>query len=138
MHAIPSPALCTMPPALTPTPSGFKVIALLRKKAGLSHADFVHYYEHHHAPLIARLLPGIVEYRRNFAHFEQAYVFEDAAPFDFDVLTEIRFRDQASYEAAMAVAAEPAIAQRIAEDEAHFLDRRGSRMFVVQESSSVL
>lgn len=114
----------------------FKVIAMLRKKAGLSQADFIAYYEQHHAPLILQLLPGIVEYRRNFAQFEHAYAFESAAAFDFDVLTEIRFRDRASYDAAMATAAHPDIAQRIADDEAQFLDRSGSRMFTVQEACS--
>lgn len=113
-----------------------KVIAMLRKREGISREDFIRYYDENHAPLILSLLPGIVEYRRNFTVFDNAYVNEGAAPFDFDVLTEIRFRDRAAYDAAMTVAADPAVAQRIADDEENFLDRSGTRMFVVEETSS--
>lgn len=113
-----------------------KVIAMLRKRADISREEFIRYYNENHAPLILSLMPGIVEYRRNFTVFSNAYVNEDAAPFDFDVLTEIRFRDRATYDAAMTVAADPAVAQRIADDEENFLDRTGTRMFVVEEVSS--
>lgn len=115
-----------------------KVVAMLRKRADISREDFMRYYEQNHAPLILSLMPGIVEYRRNFTVFDGAYVNGGAAPFDFDVLTEIRFRDRAAYDAAMAIAADPAVAKRIADDEANFLDSTGNRMFVVEESASAL
>jgi len=115
-----------------------KVIAMLRKRADISREDFIRYYNENHAPLILSLLPGIVEYRRNFTVFDGAYVNEGAAPFDFDVLTEIRFQNRAAYDAAMAVAADPTVAQRIADDEENFLDRSGTRMFLVEEASSQL
>lgn len=115
-----------------------KVIAMLRKREDLSREAFIRYYDENHAPLILSLLPGIVEYRRNFTVFDGAYVNENAAPFDFDVLTEIRFASRAAYDAAMQVAADPDVARRIAEDEENFLDRSGTRMFVVEESSSTI
>lgn len=43
-----------------------KAVALLARKPGLSHADFVAYYEDNHSKLIRRLLPQIREYRRNY------------------------------------------------------------------------
>lgn len=113
-----------------------KVIAMLRKRESISRDEFIRYYDENHAPLILSLLPGIVEYRRNFTVFENAYVNDSAAPFDFDVLTEIRFASRAAYEAAMQVAADPEVAQRIAEDEENFLDRSGTRKFVVEETAS--
>lgn len=113
-----------------------KVVAMLRKRADISREEFIRYYTENHAPLILSLLPGIVEYRRNFTVFDGAYVNEGAAAFDFDVLTEIRFRDRAAYDAAMQVSADPEVAQRIANDEENFLDRSGTRMFVVEESAS--
>lgn len=115
-----------------------KTIALLRRRADLTRAAFIEYYETRHAPLILSLLPGIVEYRRNFCDFTNAFVFETAAPFDFDVVTELWFADRAAYERAMEIAASPDIAQRIAADEENLFDRSGSRMFVVEEHSSPL
>jgi uncharacterized protein (TIGR02118 family) len=113
-----------------------KSIALLRRRPDLSREAFISYYEEHHAPLISSLLPGIVEYRRNFTDFEGAFASEGAAPFDFDVVTELWFSNRAAYDAAMAIATRPDIAQRIAKDEANFLDRTGNRMFIVDECRS--
>jgi uncharacterized protein (TIGR02118 family) len=115
-----------------------KSIALLRRRADLSRADFIDYYERQHAPLILSLLPGIVDYRRNFANFESAFVSDGAAPFDFDVVTELWFADRGAYDRAMAVATAEDVAARIAADEENFLDRSATRMFLVEERTSPL
>ena len=116
--------------------SRVKSIALLRRRADLSREAFIDYYETRHVPLIRSLLPGIVDYRRNFADFDGAYVNAGAAPFDFDVVTELWFADRAAYDQAMARVADPAIGARIAADEENFLDRSGTRMFLVEERVS--
>lgn len=113
-----------------------KAIALLRRRADMSAAAFVEYYETKHAPLIMSLLPGIVDYRRNYADFGGAFAMEGASPFDFDVVTEIWFATRAAYDAAMVVAGHAEIWERIALDEANFLDRSGTRMFLVEEHAS--
>lgn len=115
-----------------------KSIALLRRRADLSREAFIAYYEQQHAPLILSLMPGIVDYRRNFATFDGAFVNDGAAPFDFDVVTELWFADQAAYDAAIAAATAPDVAARIAADEENFLDRAGTRMFVVEERRSAV
>jgi len=114
----------------------YKSIALLKCKPGLSREAFIDYYETRHVPLIRSLLPQICGYRRNFIHPEGAYINEAAAERDFDVITEIWFADQAAYEAAMALSAQPEIGGRIAADEENFLDRTHTRMFVVDERIS--
>ena len=110
-----------------------KSIALLRRRADLSHEAFVAYYEDRHAPLIRSLLPAIVDYRRNYLDRAGAFVSEGAAPFDFDVVTELWWADRAAYDAAMAVAAREDVADRIAADEENVFDRSGTRMFLVEE-----
>lgn len=116
--------------------SRVKSIALLRRRADLSREEFVDYYETKHAPLILSLMPGIVDYRRNFALFDGAFVNDGAAPFDFDVVTEMWFADRKAYDRAIAVATAPEVAAQIAADEANFLDRSGTRMFSVEERIS--
>ena len=111
----------------------FKCMALLRRKDGLSRDAFVDYYETRHAPLIRRLLPGIVEYRRNYIDIEGAFLFPGAAPIDFHVITELWFADRAAYEAFVARAAEPEVARQIAEDEENIFDRSATRMMTVEE-----
>lgn len=116
----------------------FKVVALLKRRADQTREQFIDYYETRHAPLILKLTPGIVGYRRNFADFEGAYVFPDAAPFDFDVVTELWYADRAAYDHAMAVTAQPEIWAQIEADEMNFLDRGKTRLFVVEERISDL
>jgi uncharacterized protein (TIGR02118 family) len=115
---------------------GCKAVALLRRRADLTREAFVDYYETRHVPLILSLMPGVLDYRRNFVDFAGAFVSPRAAPFDFDVVTELWFADRAAYDAAMAVATREDVAAQIAEDEANFLDRTGTRMFVVEERVS--
>lgn len=110
-----------------------KVIALLRRKEGLSREAFIAYYETRHAPLIRSLLPCIADYRRNYV--DRAGAFESAvAAIDFDSVTEMRFASRADYDAFLAVAERPDVAATIAADEENVFDRAATRMFVVDET----
>ena len=117
--------------------SGCKVIALLKKRADLTRDAFVDYYETRHAPLILASFPSIIAYRRNYAEFAGAFA-SAAAPFDFDVVTEIHFADRAGYDDMLARHALPETAEAIAADEANFLDRARTRMFVVEPRESAV
>lgn len=119
-------------PAPAGTGPGVKVIALLRRKPGLSREAFIAYYETRHAPLIRALLPDIADYRRNYVDGAGAFTSPVAA-IDFDSVTEIRFADRAAYDRFLARAAEPAVAAAIAADEENVFDRAATRMFVVDE-----
>jgi EthD protein. len=114
----------------------FKCIALLRRRPDLSRNDFIDYYETRHSVLIRRLLPGILDYRRNYVELEGAFLFPAASPIDFDVVTELWFADRDSYDRFAAAAAEPDIARQIAEDEKNLFDRSATRMFTVEEHAS--
>lgn len=116
---------------------GFKVVALLTKRADLTQEAFIDYYESRHAPLILASFPSIVAYRRNYADFTEAFA-SAAAPFDFDVVTEIGFTARAGYDDMLARHAQPAIAEAIAADETNFLDRLRTRMFVVEPRESTI
>lgn len=114
----------------------FKTIALLKAKPGLSRAAFIDYYETRHAPLVRALMPGIVDYRRNYVQTEGAFAFAETPAFDYDSVTEIWLRDRAAYDAAIAAVSHPEAAARLAADEENFLDRARTRMFVVEERKS--
>ncbi|ANI79788.1 MULTISPECIES: nuclear transport factor 2 family protein [Sphingobium] len=111
----------------------FKCVALLKRRRDLSREAFIDYYETQHAPLIRRLLPGIIDYRRNYVDLEGAFIFPGASPIDFDVITEIWLADKPAYDRFTAVAAQDEIALQIAQDEENFLDRAATRMMVVEE-----
>ncbi|HTJ64199.1 MAG TPA: EthD domain-containing protein [Alphaproteobacteria bacterium] len=112
---------------------GFKVMALLGKKPGLSKGEFVDYYENHHVPLIRGMFDGIVEYRRSYIDLDGAIMADGVAAPDFDVVTELWFKDRSGYEAMLKGPDDPAVSKRVADDEEHFLDRSKTRFFVVDE-----
>lgn len=114
-----------------------KTIALLKRKAGLSRAEFIAYYETRHAPLIRSLLPDILDYRRNYVDRDGAFESTVAA-IDFDSVTEIYFADRAAYDRFLAMSARPEIAQAIADDEENVFDRAATRMFVVDQTPATL
>ncbi|MBS0580704.1 MAG: EthD domain-containing protein [Proteobacteria bacterium] len=114
----------------------YKAIALLKAKPGLSRERFVAYYERHHVPLILRFMPQIKDYRRNYVQAHGAYLAAGVAELDFDAVTELWYASEADYRAAMAVLNDPAILKAIADDEAQFLDRDKTRMFVVEEHAT--
>ena len=111
----------------------FKCMALLRKRADITRDEFIDYYQSNHSVLIRKLLPGIIDYRSNFIDMEGAFLFPDAAPIDFDVITELWFEDRAAYDLFVIASSDPDIAHQIAEDEENLFERGASRMVVVDE-----
>lgn len=116
--------------------SRVKALALLRKRDDISREDFIAYYEQQHAPLIRSLFPMIGEYRRNFADFSSAYVNPDAAPFDFDCVTEFHFASEDDWRAFQQRAADPEVMARVFADEANFIASGHNRMFLVEERAT--
>lgn len=114
----------------------FKCIALLKKKPGLSRAEFIEYYENRHSVMARKLLPGIRDYRRNFVDPDGAVLSPGAPAIDFDVVTEMWFADRAACDVFLARARDPDIARQIAEDEENLFDRSATRMFVVEEKGA--
>ena len=111
-----------------------KVVLLMKRKAGLSLAEFKDYYERNHVPLSKRLLGDyMLDYRRNYRSGGIATEVTDApGDSDFDVITEIWYADQAAMEAMWARAREPEIAAQIDADGARFMDPE-MRFHIVDE-----
>lgn len=114
-----------------------KMIALIKRKAGLSSEQFREHYETSHAPLITELLPFFTDYRRNYQdpslqfhpdHVEAVY----QGP-DFDVMTEISFASKADYEKMVTALEDPQIAERIRADEEQFIDRASIALYMTEE-----
>jgi uncharacterized protein (TIGR02118 family) len=111
---------------------GFKAMAVMAKKPGLSKTEFIDYYENHHVPLI-RSMFDIAEYRRSYVDLTGAILAPEVEKPDFDVVTELWFKTRTDYEAMLAGPNDPEVTRRIADDEANFLDRTKTRFFIVDE-----
>ncbi len=116
----------------------FKVVFLLKKKAGMTTEAFKAYYEGTHARLGKRVLPTAERYFRRFLTPFPPPGPGEAVDSDVDVITEIWFKDRATFEAAMQELQQPTIAAEIAADEEHLFDRSKIRAFTVDEHESSL
>jgi hypothetical protein len=116
----------------------FKIIALLKKKPGLSVEEFKAYYEQRHAPHGLPYLRGnCVRYiRRYFQPLTNNPLPGDGKTCEYDGIMELWFKDRAQWEATMKLLSEPSVMQSIVEDERQLFDRDAIRMFVVDECES--
>lgn len=99
----------------------YKMVALLKRRSGMSMQEFIDYYETRHAALARELLPELRDYRRNYVlHVGPR---SSAAGPDFDVITEMYFDDAAAAQAMYdRLQNDPVLARRMQEDEAALFD----------------
>src|SRR5215831_19179168 len=99
-----------------------KLMIAIRRRQDLTFDEFKNYYEKKHAPLAVSLFPQVVFYKRNYVLKETMFgsVGIKSSSFDYDVLTEMAFVDQTTYDEFLATAAISDIAEKMAADEAIF------------------
>ena len=110
----------------------FKVLSYLVKRDGMNVEDFIEYYENRHVPLILSLAPVPIVYKRHYLHHGDA-VNVGEETIDFDVVTEIAFPDRAAFESWSDAVGTGDNGDRVAADEARFLDRSRTRACVVHD-----
>lgn len=101
------------------------VIAMFARRPGISHEAFVSRYETAHVPLIYALLPRFGTYRRTYISDEQA-----RSRIGFDVITEASFATQDHFEEVNKAMNNSDIARQIETDEALFMDRSRTLIFI--------
>ena len=109
-----------------------KVFGFLTKREGMEMQAFIDYYEHTHVPLICRLAPPPLVYKRRYLMRGEALTKEGGA-LDCDVVTELGFPDRAAFVAWMAQLSGPGVGEQVAADEARFLDRSRTRASVIED-----
>lgn len=111
------------------------LITLLKRRSGMSKADFIAYYESHHRLIGEKVLSGYAtRYIRRFLHPTDG-VDQDH---DADVVMEIDFPDEATRDACFAAMADEATMAEIVADEERLFDRSRIRTFTVEERGSVV
>lgn len=105
-----------------------KLLSYLGKRDGISAEEFMEYYEQHHVPLILSLAPSPIVYKRHYLIRGDAFnLREDQV--DFDVVTELGWADRDAFQAWMAAVSD----ERVAVDEARFLDRSRTRAVLTED-----
>jgi EthD domain len=109
-----------------------KILSYLVKRDGMAIEEFVEYYENHHVPLILSLAPPPEVYKRHYLQRGDALNIGEAG-IDFDVVTEQAFAGRAAFESWIDAVTAADAGERVAADEARFLDRSRTRSCVVSD-----
>ena len=114
-----------------------KMIFLLTKKPGMTREAFIERYEAKHAPCALDLIPYMSEYRRTYVPEEGMLAVSHVGPAaerpEFDVVTELWFKDEAALDEMFADMANSNKGQLIAEDEMDQFDRKKMMMMTADE-----
>lgn len=122
-----------------------RIIWLLRRKQGITHAQFRHHYETSHAALGEKYLGHLLKaYRRNYVMPPEEgangnLVLERvlaAKSWDYDCVTEWELEDEAAFEQVVATLSVPNIGKLFHDDEEHFLDRSSVRLVRFETTQS--
>lgn len=109
-----------------------KILSYLTKRDGMTLEEFVDYYENHHVPLILSLAPPPAVYKRHYVQRgDQLNIGEGDV--DFDVVTEQVFADRTEFLSWIGAVTAGNAGERVAADEARFLDRARTRACVVSD-----
>lgn len=108
-----------------------KMIAVLRRKKGMSFEEFRTYYETRHVPLVKGIMGDDLQaYIRNYV--DQGSPFPVGMPVDFDCISEFHYADQAAFERAVAAIQHPDNVDRVRADELNFLAIDEARLCMVE------
>jgi len=113
----------------------FTVFGFVTKRDDLTSAEFIDYYENHHVPLILSLAPAPAVYKRHYVcHGDELNVADSS--FDFDAVTEQQFASRSEFTAWITAVTSGSAGERVAADEAQFLDRARTRACVAATHES--
>jgi hypothetical protein len=117
-----------------------KVMLLMKRRPGLSLAEFIERYETVHVPLAEKHARGLLRYERHYLHPSPTdlYGAEVGEP-EYDVLTELWYEDMAAFQKTCSdMTRHPERIADIVADEEKLFDRSRSRVAFVEDRRSDL
>ena len=114
----------------------YKILLLMKRKPGMSLAEFRDYYENNHRKLGEKALPNALRYVRRYVQPEKNPITGEAIPLPFDAILEIWMNSRAEWDATQAGLAGSEMMQAIYEDEEKLFASHDNPMFTVEEADS--
>jgi len=110
-----------------------KILLFMKRKPGMSVADFRAYYENNHAPLCAKSSTNLQRYIRRFIAPQPHPETGPNEEMEFDVITELWCKDEASFNTLLGYLTTAVMPDFIVEDEKNLFDRSSFRIATVVE-----
>lgn len=114
-------------------PDVHKILLFMKRKPGMSVADFRAYYEQHHAPLALRHGAAMTRYVRRFLDPQPHAESGTCAELPYDVITELWFDDEAKFRGTLAYITTHVMPDDVIADERNLFDRATMRIATVVE-----
>lgn len=115
----------------------YKILIFLKRRPGMSVAEFRDYYENVHARLGEKYSgSGLVRYQRRYVEALAVQGTPDSDQLPCDVITELWFKDRAVFEGMKAFTAKGQLPSDVLEDELRLFDRAQTRYMTVVEHDS--
>jgi hypothetical protein len=111
----------------------WKILLLMKRKPGMSVADFRDYYENHHIPLCRPYMAGIARYFRRYLDPQPNAESGANDELPYDVITEMWFDEEAVYKRTLDYITTSVMPPEVVEDEMKFFDRPTMRIATVVE-----
>jgi hypothetical protein len=105
----------------------FKILYLMKRKPGLTHEEFVHYYQTVHSQFVTAASPQAKRYFRKYLRPLEvnSSFYDQVGPSpnrqEFDVVMELWFDSKEQFESIPGMN-DPVLARQIMEDEKKFID----------------
>lgn len=116
----------------------YKVLVFLKRRAGTSLEEFRDYYENRHVPLCMKYMAGAHRYVRRYVQTQLDEATGAPIELDFDVVTELWYKDRATFDNVLAYAGRGIVPEEIIADEERVFDRSKIRYASVIESETDL
>jgi hypothetical protein len=117
-----------------------KIVALLKRRDGMSKEEFRKYYEEKHLLLCYEHVRGIaVDYRRNYIEDifgsggENEFSDSLGSTFGYDVVTEVWFKSREALQQLFKKLEDSSLTERMVKDEPNLFDRSAHRFMICEE-----
>ena len=120
------------------TASIYKILFFMKRRPGMTVAEFRDYYEKHHAPLCAKYTTGVKRYVRRFLDPLPDAETGKNEELPYDVVTELWFDDEAVFRGTVNYLSTSIMPDEVVEDEKKLFDRKKTRLATVVECESSL
>lgn len=111
----------------------FKILLFMKRRPDITVEAFRDYYENSHAPLCAKYSAGVSRYIRRYVDPRPHPETGPAREMDFDVITELWFDDEATFNGTLGYITTSVMPDNIIEDEMNLFDRSSFRIATVVE-----
>lgn len=120
----------------------FKIVITMKRKPGLTRAQFIDYYNDRHLPFMSRVLPPLRNakrtHRRNFVTLDDPFLDvvkagrAVVADPDFDAMTEVIYETREDAMEMFEVFFRPEYFEEIRKDESNFVDMDSVKFYAVE------